>query len=298
MGVLLADALSGIDKQQNDVGVGDGLQGLDDRELLDGLEHLALAAQACRVDELKPLPVLLERHVNRIAGRAGLVERDQTLFTQPGVDEGALADVRPAGHGQPNGGFGCRLHGVGIVVFWKVHQRCFQQTANPLAVRRRDGMRVPDAQLVELPEQWRFGHPLGLVGRQHHTLLLGAQEARDVVVVSRQATPHIHHEDHRVGLRHRLTRLPRHLGHHAGGLFGFEAAGVDHDELAPAQACIAVVPVTRQAGKVGDDRIAALGDAIEQRGLAHVRPPDDGDDRLHQARISSAGKRKAPRPGC
>jgi hypothetical protein len=40
-------------------------------------------------------------------------------------------------------------------------------------------------------------------------------------------------EDHRIGLGHRLPRLLGHLGHHAAGLVGLEAAGVDDDELAP-----------------------------------------------------------------
>ena len=46
--VLVGDALGRVEQQQHDVGIGDRLQRLDDRELLDRLEHLALAAQARR----------------------------------------------------------------------------------------------------------------------------------------------------------------------------------------------------------------------------------------------------------
>jgi hypothetical protein len=56
VGVLLADALGGVDQQQHHVGVGNGLQRLDHRELLDRLEHLALAAQAGGVDQFERLP--------------------------------------------------------------------------------------------------------------------------------------------------------------------------------------------------------------------------------------------------
>jgi hypothetical protein len=59
------------------VGVGDRLQGLDHRELLDGLEDLALATQARGVDQLEALAVSLERHVDRVARGAGQVEGDR-----------------------------------------------------------------------------------------------------------------------------------------------------------------------------------------------------------------------------
>ena len=54
-------------------------------------------------------------------------------------------------------------------------------------------------------------------------------------------------------------------------------------ELARAQAGIAVMAVSCQAGIVRHDGVAALGDAVEQRGLAHVGAPDDGDDAAHGA---------------
>ena len=51
--VLVGHALRRVEQQQHDVGVGDRLQRLDDRELLDRLEDLAAAAQAGGVDQLE-----------------------------------------------------------------------------------------------------------------------------------------------------------------------------------------------------------------------------------------------------
>ena len=45
---------------------------------------------------------------------------------------------------------------------------------------------------------------------------------------------------------------------------------------------VAVVPVARQAGEVGDDRIARLRHAVEERRLADVGPADEGDDGFHR----------------
>ena len=44
---------------------------------------------------------------------------------------------------------------------------------------------------------------------------------------------------------------------------------------------VAVVAVARQAGEVGDDRVARPGHAVEQRRLADVGPADEGDHRFH-----------------
>ncbi len=112
--------------------------------------------------------------------------------------------------------------------------------------------------------------------------MLAAQVLRDVVVLAGQSRPDVEHEDHCVGLGHRLASLLGHLGDDAGRLLRFEAAGVDDDEFARAEAGVPVVAVAGQAGEVGHDRVAALRDAVEQRRLADVRPPDERDDRFHR----------------
>ncbi len=155
-----------------------------------------------------------------------------------------------------------------------------------------------------MPSSWnsssarRFAHALGLVDRQQHALAAGAQVARDVVVLPRQAGPHVDHEHHRVGLGHRLPRLLGHLVHDAGRLVGLEAAGVDDDELAALETRIAVVAVARQAGEVGHDRVAALRHAVEQRATCRRWAGRRWRDRFHRALplAASSGARSAYRP--
>ena len=90
-------------------------------------------------------------------------------------------------------------------------------------------------------------------------------------------------EDHRVGLDDRLLGLARHLDEDAFGGARLEAAGVDGDEGARAEPAFAVVPVARHARHVVHDRVAAAREPVKERRLADVRPPDQGDDRLHGA---------------
>jgi hypothetical protein len=97
--ILVGNVLAGIEHQHDDVGLLDRLQGLDDRELLDGLEDLALAAQAGGVDQGVVLALALERHGDGIARGARLVEGDDALLAEQRIDERRLADVGPAHHG-------------------------------------------------------------------------------------------------------------------------------------------------------------------------------------------------------
>src|SRR6185503_3991273 len=62
-----------------------------------------------------------------------------------------------------------------------------------------------------------------------------------------------------------------------------EAAGVDRDESARAVAAFAIVAIAGHAGHVVHDRVAAARQAVKEGRLADVRPPDQGDDRLHSA---------------
>ena len=84
--------------------------------------------------------------------------------------------------------------------------------------------------------------------------------------------------------------LARHFLDDAGGVLGLEAAGVDDDELVATDDGVPVVPIARQAGEVGDDGVARLRQAIEERRLADVRSADEGDDGFHRrGRCSATG---------
>ena len=58
-----------------------------------------------------------------------------------------------------------------------------------------------------------------------------------------------------------------------------ETAGVDDDEAPAVPLGVAVQPVARRPRPVLDDRRALAEEPVEERALADVRAPDDGDDR-------------------
>ena len=228
------DALRGIEQQHRDVGVGDRLQRLDHRELLDRLEHAALAAQCPRYRSARRLARALERHVDRIARGAGLVEGDQPLFAEPGVDQRALADVGPSGHGQADRLVGlCASSSARLIERTARERRCRAGCARPVRASADTGCGSPR------PSSWNSLSagdslmPLGLVATVSTARLPLVRRNRAISwsCADRPAT-HVDDEQHRIGLGHRLARLLGHLVHDAGVARRLEAAGVDDDELA------------------------------------------------------------------
>ena len=97
MGIVLSDTAPGVNHEHHNVRIGDRLEGLHDRKLLDRLENTALLAETGRIHERERMTVVLEVDIDRVAGRAGHIERDDALFTEQRVHERRLADIRASG---------------------------------------------------------------------------------------------------------------------------------------------------------------------------------------------------------
>ena len=284
MRILIGHTFGGIDQHQHHVGRFNGLQRLDHRELLDGFKHAPLAAQTCGVDQLKLLTVALKRYGNRIACGARHVERHQTLFTQPGIDQRGFTCVRATGQRQTHR---TRLNVLNRVFVLRClgqvqqAQRLIDQTAHTLTVCGRDGVHLTQAQFVELRQLGAGLHAFGLIGHQHAGLAQTAQVVTDVMVLCRQAITRIHHKQHHIGFSDSLAGLLGHFLEDALGGIRLETTRVDHDVLVLTLSALTVMAVTRQTGKVCDDGVAGLCQPIEQGGFAHIGPPNKGNNWFH-----------------
>ena len=85
-----------------------------------------------------------------------------------------------------------------------------------------------------------------------------------------QAGPAVDHEDHGIGFGDRLLGLARHFVQDAFLDQRLETTGIDHQVRLAAKLAVPVVTVTGQTGQIGDDSVARLGQAIEQRGFADI----------------------------
>jgi hypothetical protein len=114
-----------------------------------------------------------------------------------------------------------------------------------------------------------------------------------VQVLRRAAFAGIDDQQHAVGFLDGLERLLRHQAFDAADDRFDQAAGVDDDARAPFVADVTVLAVAREAGHVGDERVARPRQGIEQGRFADVGATDQGDDRQH---INDPRARRCDRP--
>ena len=254
------------------------------------LAGLAAPAQAGGVDQRVAPPGALERHLDRVARGARLVEGDDALLADQRVDQRRLADVRPADDGD------ARMAVLVLLVRLLASGKCCEHQVDQLAQRPR---RAPprSAHGSPRPSSWNSATAVSdcmpsvlLTARCSRRLQSCAgcrrSRGRPGVRPARPSTTKITASDSAIACsawRAISTKTP--------SAAGLEAAGVDDEVRPAAQAAVAVVAVARHARQVVHDRVAAAREAVEEGRLADVRPPDQGDDRLH-------GERAYRSPSC
>src|SRR5690606_7298699 len=162
----------------------------------------------------------------------------------------------------------------------EIGQGVLDEFHHPVTVRGRNGTRFAQAKFMKLCQRRRMAHAFRLVDGEHHTLARLAQQLGDFVIVRVDTRAGIDDEDDDIGFSNGLMRLPRHFAQDAIFRHGFEAAGVDRYEGVAAHPPLAVVPIAGQAREIGDQRRTRTRDAIEEGGLADVRPTYERHDRL------------------
>ena len=142
---------------------------------------------------------------------------------------------------------------------------------------------------------WRVARPLRKNMFEIAQVLVGKkgkdwwEQRNDALVGRRHARARIDQHQREVALGDRGQRLARHLGIDAG-LLAAEPPGVDQDEAVLTGAELAVLAIAREPRDVGNQRIAAARETVEQRRLADVGPSyqrDDGQHRGASQRLST-----------
>ena len=280
--VLLGDTLVGIEHRDDDLGLIDGLQRLDDTELLDRFVHARPASDAGRVDQCVLAIVLLERDRDAVPGRTRLIEDHETLLADDPVDERRLAHVRPADDRDPQSMLVVVIRRnclVGLVCF-EAFEYCLQQRLDVIAVRRRDGYRIAEAERMEFARRDRGIESLGLVDDDQCTSRVTARELGNVFVRGSQALAGVDHDEGDIGFREGADGLSRRMFVDAG-LAASDATRVDDQEGNGTDLAEPVLPVPRQTRVVRDERVTRSRQPVEQRRLADVRAADQSDYGQH-----------------
>ncbi len=123
-----------------------------------------------------------------------------------------------------------------------------------------------------------------LVGNQHDRLAGTAHHFGKGAVGRRQAVLGIDDEQNNVGFLNGSLGLGAHPRFQAVIGSFFKTRRIDNLKLQIVELGIVDAPVARDARQVIDQRQLAADEAIEQRGLADIGTPDDGDCKTHGRR--------------
>ncbi|MNV30974.1 hypothetical protein D3C71_1222630 [compost metagenome] len=145
----------------------------------------------------------------------------------------------------------------------------------------RHRVNLAQTQLIELGELHAFQHAFGFVGNKYTRFTKAAQIIGDVMVLRRYTCARIHHKNDHISFGNGLLRLLGHFLVNSARCIRLKTASIDNDVLVLALLAIAVMPVTRKPCKVRNNGVAGLGQAVEERGLADIRTPHEGDNWLH-----------------
>src|SRR6202795_3748961 len=153
---------------------------------------------------------------------------------------------------------------------------------------------------VKIPRGGLLAGAVDLVHGEQYGMLAAPQDAGDLQVECGHARATVHDEDEEArlfdGHHDRVARGRDQVGLGAG----VEAARVHHGRLPALEDRGAVEPVAGHARHVVDEGAAASDQAVEKRGLAHVGPADESDDRTDHdvARRSAAEEGGGERARC
>ena len=227
------------------------------------------------------LAVALDDGVDGIACGAGDVGHDGAVGAQDAVEQRGLTGVGAAdnGHVQRVG----ELVGDLVLFLGEQGHDIVEQVARAMAVQGRERRGLTDAERIKLPDVVVLAIGVVELVHQQKDRLVGALEhAGDRLVLLGDAGAAVDHKQDDGGFLGGGEGLVADgRGKDVIALERLDAARVDDGELAAVPIGRVIRAVARDAAGLVDDGVRGLGQAVDERGLAHVGASDDGDDRFH-----------------
>src|SRR5208283_1751097 len=149
------------------------------------------------------------------------------------------------------------------------------QIVDPAPMLGGNRKHLLDPKPMKLIHDRRLLFRVGFVDREEKRTSSLAQQTNQFKIWSRKRGASIHNHHNRRSFIERNPRLAENLGRNKIFFFRENPAGVDdaHPPAAPLR--VSIKPVARDAGLVAHNSPPRSHDAVEQRGLAHVRPAHD-----------------------
>src|SRR5262249_13602884 len=153
-----------------------------------------------------------------------------------------------------------------------------------LPVLGRDRDRLAEPEFIRLQNSRLAGAALALIRDQDRGFARLAHEIGKCAVGWRRPGARVDQKHDRIGRVDGGLRLLLHAATQTLRCSLFQPGRVDSGERKIPEPCLRLAPVARDAGQVMDQSETLAGQAIEQGGLADIRPSDNGDREAHDAR--------------
>ena len=293
--ILFLERLFRIHQQHHHFGEANGIEGVGDGQLFELLLDAGATPHASGVVDAEALAVPGQLDRDGVPSNAGFRPRQQPLLAEQAVDQRRFPGIGAADHGNADGTWCPGLLAAAVDSgrfrlggrhggFGKRRLQRLVKIGKALPVLGRDRDRFAEAKFVGLEHAGPRRPALALVGDQDCRLARTAHEVGKRAVRRQRARAGVDQEQDRIRARDRGLGLLLHTAAQAFRRGLFEAGGVDDGEAEIAELRPALAPIARDAGQVIHQCEASADEAIEQRRLADVGPPDNGDGEAHDRR--------------
>ena len=211
--------------------------------------------------------------VDTVASGAGDGGNDGAVLASYHIDKGAFANIWTSDDSYAGESVG----GV-VIARVEVFHQCVEEVSCAAAGDAGNRVGVAQSKRIELGEGVHLGGVVHLVGGKHHRLGTFAQHLGNVLIHGGESFAGVDEEKDDVGLidgqRYLLPdfHLKFVVAPHD------VAAGVDDGESFAVPIGMAVLAIAGDASGFIDDGVTALGEAVEEGGLADVRASNYGDN--------------------
>ena len=279
----------GVDQQDGQVAALQGVETLEDGDLLDDRFRLPLGSNPGGVDQKVLFFLPADDDVDGVPRRPGHLGGDDPLEARQRVHQGGFPDIGSPDHRDPGDPFriGRRFVFHAFPGGNPGHD-LLEDPVDPRTVLRRQREDPVDRERMELVDAFLPLPGIHLVRGEEERLVPLPEHPRDLPVERQETVLRVHHEDDEVG----FVDGPQHLGadllDQVVPAARHVAAGIDDREMASVVFRRQGDQIARDPRLVEGDGAPLPGDPVEQGGFADVRPPDQRDGEISRVHIPDA----------
>ena len=179
-----------------------------------------------------------------------------------------------------------------------MRQQRLEQVGHAFAVFGGDLDGITQAQRIAFGDAEFPGAPFRLVGDEDQRGAAPPQPIGEMLVERGDAGARVEDQQRHIGIADRHIGLFAHPARQGGSVGILESGGIDSGEDQVVQVRLALAAVAGDAGRIVDDRQLAADQPVEQRRLADIGTPDNGDggEFGHRRGLAEVAEKRTPLP--